>query len=370
MSEGVYYRPSGRIGDPLGLAAAFGFVLVAGATAGWAYSWAAQVNPFIKLNFALAGLAGLAAGWGATMICELSKVRHRGLILAVAVLAGLGAEGGNLVGFARAMAARLDLPLPGGPGDVARVLGTVAEMGPWNLGDADVLLHPERGVQPHGDMVHLVWFGEALLIVGAATAFVLGTVGRRAFCEPCGEWVPAGPELGPYQPIPDPARLRQALEQGRLELLDALRASDEVRSDQRRYAILRVDACPGCQELHLLSIYNLRETGRQGEDKLEITTVLEHLLLDRPTGEALRRGLPVPRRRAPVAIRPASPAAPAAPAKPPAAPRTRSGSGGAIAFQCPHCRRTNRVPAAYAGREGLCPGCKKGVCVPGKALVG
>jgi len=35
-----------------------------------------------------------------------------------------------------------------------------------------------------------------------------------------------------------------------------------------------------------------------------------------------------------------------------------------IQFGCPHCRRTNRVPAKYAGQRGRCPGCRKPIRVP------
>ena len=38
----------------------------------------------------------------------------------------------------------------------------------------------------------------------------------------------------------------------------------------------------------------------------------------------------------------------------------------AIKIVCPHCRKISRIPASLAGRQGLCPGCKKAIEVPGK----
>ncbi|RMG08682.1 MAG: hypothetical protein D6731_21325 [Planctomycetota bacterium] len=35
-----------------------------------------------------------------------------------------------------------------------------------------------------------------------------------------------------------------------------------------------------------------------------------------------------------------------------------------IKFLCPHCERVCRVPAALAGKQGRCPGCRKGLEVP------
>lgn len=36
----------------------------------------------------------------------------------------------------------------------------------------------------------------------------------------------------------------------------------------------------------------------------------------------------------------------------------------AIKFSCPHCERICKVPAELAGKQGRCPGCKKGLEVP------
>ena len=36
----------------------------------------------------------------------------------------------------------------------------------------------------------------------------------------------------------------------------------------------------------------------------------------------------------------------------------------AIKFTCPHCERICKVPAELAGKQGRCPGCKKGLEVP------
>ena len=45
--------------------------------------------------------------------------------------------------------------------------------------------------------------------------------------------------------------------------------------------------------------------------------------------------------------------------------RAIEGAGAdAVTFACPHCGKKNRVPRAYAGKEGLCPGCKEAVNVP------
>jgi len=37
---------------------------------------------------------------------------------------------------------------------------------------------------------------------------------------------------------------------------------------------------------------------------------------------------------------------------------------GAIKFSCPYCRRVCKVPAELAGKQGRCPGCRKGLEVP------
>ncbi|MGE0713569.1 MAG: hypothetical protein AB7N76_37210 [Planctomycetota bacterium] len=37
---------------------------------------------------------------------------------------------------------------------------------------------------------------------------------------------------------------------------------------------------------------------------------------------------------------------------------------GAIKFACPHCDRVCKVPAELAGKQGRCPGCRKGLEVP------
>jgi hypothetical protein len=41
----------------------------------------------------------------------------------------------------------------------------------------------------------------------------------------------------------------------------------------------------------------------------------------------------------------------------------RRSSKSAVEFECPKCAKTSRVPIDYAGRKGLCPGCKA-VLVP------
>ncbi len=40
-----------------------------------------------------------------------------------------------------------------------------------------------------------------------------------------------------------------------------------------------------------------------------------------------------------------------------------------IKFACPHCDRVVRVPAELAGKQGRCPGCRKGLEVPSESTL-
>jgi len=285
------YEPSGRSGPLLSI---WGLLAIGALVAsGWVYQLAIDWIPLIFLNALLTAGYGFLGFVMVGLALNYSKCRSPvfGVLLGLAV--GLaGTAGTHYFAYARvidtAMAQyeketdkpaereKMTQALP-----IASYFETRVEQG-WRISSMPI----------SGFFVYLIWFIEALLIIGIS---VLGgwLAGREPFCESCNVWA-------------DEERLlltRWDQSDEAVEQLDGATTLDELINPPTTrphwtaekqlgtsWLDYKVNACPNCEESRFLSISkNWVELDTEGDETEKSNEVHEYLVIDAEIAEQLEQ---------------------------------------------------------------------------------
>ncbi len=143
-----------------------------------------------------------------------------------------------------------------------------------------------------GTKSYLLWSLEAFLIVFLGWVLAVQTVHARgrAFCEACKEWaedVYLSPEL---EAIGDKVGFQAELEIDPLaRLLAILRVEPERHGTFSR---IRIQACRKCENFFTLDVQGIRRWRDDNEEKTAETPLVDNLLIDKPTHDAIARHFP------------------------------------------------------------------------------
>ncbi len=261
-----YYQESGKFG-PGGILTTLGIGVAVGMIAGALYGALDHWNPFLYFNFlgtlGLAVVAGVAVGAGV----KVGHVRNGWAGGAVALLVGLATYWASWVGWLWARSGReMVLTDPGAIWAVANLLNTT---GVWSI----------RRFVPTGWLLWIIWGAELLIVVGGTGLVGLGASLGNPYCERCRRW--ADDEASTrVEPPADPAGMVPPLEAEDYSALTSLGAPNHPD----RYLQVESKRCPGCQELHALTVTDVtvtRSKNEKGEEKEEEskTKLVENLLV-------------------------------------------------------------------------------------------
>ena len=146
----------------------------------------------------------------------------------------------------------------------------------------------------NGPMVGLLWIFEAIAIIGLVWWSAEAYAGQKdnIYCEQCGRWT----ENESYSPLLVGKSLDQITRRlnhsGDLNEIFSLTTTSDPQVNQE-YLVLKIDSCPGCDELHVLDVdkrrYRLDDDDDDDDDLTHGTVrAVENLLLDKRTAGSLR----------------------------------------------------------------------------------
>ncbi|MGH7132239.1 MAG: hypothetical protein ACREJO_09875 [Phycisphaerales bacterium] len=144
------------------------------------YQFAVHYCPLIKINFIICTLFALAVGWLVAKGLKLSKCRHAGVALLVAIPVALGAVlASHYVEYL--------MQTSGAPGTVSldRYIEYRINSG-WMIGSSSSNSH-KTSPDISGWGVWTLWTIEALLVIGIAAGFAFAAV-DDPYCEECQQW--------------------------------------------------------------------------------------------------------------------------------------------------------------------------------------
>lgn len=292
-----YYRHSGQVtfAGPL-LALAVGGAVAAALA--FAYAYADLYIPLIYLNLLLCLGFGAALGAVPGVILRATKVRNVPVSLAVAGLVAVAGFYTCWVVWECAVLDRYDGPpgrpfsyaqLEARPMAVLRLAQAIDENGTWSLGHS-------RGENVSGTFLWLIWAGEAATILGTALVVARKFAGELPFCERCERWCEKPVAVARVNPG-DAAQLRRTMEAGDYAYLRSLVPAGQIGTTWWR---LDHHRCAGCDQLHTITVTEVRQqTDRRGRTT-EKSKVLVHRLLATPEQvQSLRAALTPPQPVAP-----------------------------------------------------------------------
>jgi hypothetical protein len=177
----------------------------------------------------------------------------------------------------------------------------VNEQGVWSLGHSK---EPVTGI-----LLWLLWAAEAGTITGIAALVPYNSVTSTPFCEPCEAWTAAEEDVARLE-VTELDLMRQALEQGKWEVLSLLPKASPESADRLR---LDLWVCPQCRESCYLTVKRLTTTvNQEGKEETKTEEVVSNMAVPAQV---------VSQVRAIMLAAPAADAAAAAPAVPADGPR-------------------------------------------------
>lgn len=269
--------------------------------------------PIIYLNIIMTVGVGAGVGYTLYRAARALRIRNPGLVLVLGAVCGLVAD---YVAFVTWLLPVFDWQvLLWHPVWVARALSAVAEIGVWGL---------SKGSTVSGGFLYTVWGVELLIIVGMAALLPYSFLRAMAYCEDCRQWVEDKTPVMPFEAITDAKAFRKSLEQGEFGVLGSIKP---VAAEEPNYAYLELSRCRGCDNLHLLTVRNVKTTfDKAGKATKNEEAVVENLLIDAESRELVLQLAPtsansaVPAASAAAAEETEPTAAPAAEQAPPVSP--------------------------------------------------
>ena len=273
MQPSLYYRHSGKVGR-LALPYMLGLSVVGSFVLGPVYAYADYYIPFMYLNFVMTFFYGMIIGLLVVFGTRRGQVRNSLVALLGGFVAGLAAlyvawafwiqavTGGRLLTFS--------------PSTLLSAIQTINARGVWRI----------RNNQPvTGTLLYIVWFAEALVIVGASTLTAYFSNTDEPFCERCERWIREKRVISPLQVIANPEAFRAKVERGDYEELVAMRW---VSSGDAAFTKLELLHCPGCRQSCFLTVKEmLITTDSNGSASTNEKTLIEHLAIRSELHDAL-----------------------------------------------------------------------------------
>ena len=281
MTEALYYRQSGRIGfrGPVvmalgGLAGTIGIGAIYGYFLGWMHGYEEWwVQLFMELvlpvfyGFGVGAIVGLAA--------RLGKVRNG------AFVGWFGAAVGWVFWLLAWSEHSYVSPL-----SEYWWFSAIAEL----AGEGIVY---DEDWTAQGAILYVWWTVEAVLIVffSWVMAWAMVDASEHTFCEACEEWAEDiywSPDL---ETLGGVKRFQAELEADPLGRLLAIPpAKPRVPG---RFSRIRIQACPSCGNFFTLDVQKIKRwRNKEGEEESSQTVLVDNLLIDKPTYDALARHFP------------------------------------------------------------------------------
>jgi len=131
---------------------------------------------------------------------------------------------------------------------------------------------------------------EVLFVVGGAWFMVQVMWPSRLFCERCEEWTQRI-KVDPLAPLENPEAIVEGLKAGNAFPVEQLRRSEGGGP----FAEIQLNSCPTCNRLHAMTmlvttaVQEVDKKGRKkGKKQKQTQTVLENVIVDKATAEAVR----------------------------------------------------------------------------------
>lgn len=177
------YKPSGKLGTALVLVPIAG--LVSALVLGVVYGFINVYNPLIYIEVLATFFFGLILGMAVAHTAVFAKCRNPGVAGLLGVVLGSAGFYFGWAAFTYALIQR-STSAPG-----LTLTGCLANPSLiWNF--ASVLAptgwYTIFGATPSGALLWVIWFVEAVIIIGASGFYAYTTIEEKVFCEACGGW--------------------------------------------------------------------------------------------------------------------------------------------------------------------------------------
>ena len=288
QANDLYYRHSGMI--PIsGLVITLVGGLTVGVVGAIAYAYLVRWIPILYLRVLLPVALGALIGFVVGRLARAGRLRNKAITLALVLLVTLIAYYFTWVFWIKATFDRFveghDLTvrwLITSPRMLWTAISFLNETGTWSFKRSDPV---------SGWFLGLIWLIEAGVIFVLALGTWTATAGDDVYCETCDKWAPDGAAIRRTVPG-DPATARQRLAAHDFAYLDTLPADSETSSHWWSFNYRR---CPGCDNLHALSLIETRiTTDSKGNTSTKTTKIVDKLLLSPQEAQRLAAGPPAP----------------------------------------------------------------------------
>ncbi len=233
------------------------------------YGYAIFYIPFIYLNFFIVLGYGLSLGYIIGKASEWGLLRNLKLVYLLGFLLGVFAEYTGWVAWIYASTEQQILLL--NPFEIWALLKFAALKGVWSI----------FGWTPTGFFLYLFWAIEAVMIVGACTMMAGSNLSSTAYCEDCKKWLKDKTTIKPLTPLTEPDNTLSEIQQGSFGSLFALKKIGVLLPF---YTRLELTECPGCRQLHLLTVDSVEVTkDKDSNDEENVTSLIGNFIIDTST---------------------------------------------------------------------------------------
>ena len=280
--DDLYYRPSGQA-PMAGIAIGVLCGGLAGAVLAFVYSYAILYIPIVGyvtfiLSLGFGGLTGFATG----LALRHGKVRSTWAAWATGGLVAAITFYCSWVVWIYALFHRADVQVPLGqifmhPSSLWTLIVEVNKVGAWTI----------KGSTPTGAILWIFWGSEALLILVPAVVCAALPI-RDPFCEACERW------------CDERKAVRKSGQAAKEDLVTRIEAKDWVwvgtlgPGEAALHLSYDLHVCPSCEEMHTLTVHDVRTVQEEGKAVNKSEAVVQHLLLTRHDAAALCAAPPAP----------------------------------------------------------------------------
>ncbi len=277
----MYYKHSGRF--TVGGLVVGGFVgCVSALVLAYAYGLGIIYIPEVKLAaiaaIAFGCLVGAAAGYGLVW----GKIRNdRVASLFSAAVSALALYLSWSVWVASTLKSQRVqdvswIALAQHPRALWNLVCLINQYGTWGL---------SSGSATSGWALWVIWFLEAVCVIGCGAFVGLAVLQAHAFCESCGTWCKRGAKFM-LAPPPDVAQFKLQLEANDLRSLESLGPGAKGTD----HLDIELDSCPQCRQFHTMSItHTIIRRSKTGKATVTNHSLVKHMLLDGGHAESLRQ---------------------------------------------------------------------------------
>ncbi len=279
MDKCEVYHHSGKFGVHGPILAILASIPVA-LLLGLLYAYLVKWIPFIYINFFITLGYSFAFGIGAGLLLKLCKVRNGAVALLTGLIVGLIALYFDWNGHILALVPKSEkLPWLLSPGIVIEVMKELYKEGSWGIGF-------NNSGNVTGIVLGIVWFIEAVIVVGIATLVPWTMITSTPYCEENQCWLDEEKKIETLQPISDPETLEQ-LKAGNISALASVPAKVPGASDFTR---VTVKHSPNSNCFFTVHVENVvKETDKEGKEVEKTNSLSDHLMIPGPAAEFIKQ---------------------------------------------------------------------------------